>query len=133
VPPLAAKTTPIKAKVTGTLGIRGVIKGLIAREEEGVKIEVKVAEVEAIGAKISHVRTKSRRTILRTSYQLISVPFAGRRAIIKLIVLCIRGYRPNISRSRRIRAILRLKGILLLLPAYYQIKSRMQVSYTSLF
>jgi hypothetical protein len=47
------------------------------------------------------------------------MPFARRRAIIKLIVLCIRGYRPNILRSRRIRAILRLKGILLLLPAYY--------------
>jgi hypothetical protein len=78
-----------------------------------------VAKVEAIRAKMSHVRTKSRRTIPRTSYQLISVPFATRRAIIKLIVLCIRGYRPNISRSRRIRAILRPRGILLLIPAYY--------------
>jgi hypothetical protein len=68
VPLLAAKTTLVRAKVTGTLGIRGVIKGLIAREEEGVKIEVKVAKVEAIRAKISHVRTKFRRTILRTSY-----------------------------------------------------------------
>ena len=47
------------------------------------------------------------------------MPFAARRAIIRLIVLCIRGYRPNILRSKRIRAILRLKGILLLLPAYY--------------
>jgi hypothetical protein len=65
---LAAKTTLIRAKVTGTLGIRGVVKGLIAREEEGVKIEVKVAKVEAIRAKMSHVRTKSKRTILRTSY-----------------------------------------------------------------
>ena len=61
------------------------------------------------------------------------MPFAARRAIIKLIVLCIRGYRPNILRSRRIKAILKLKGILLLLLAYYQIKSRMQVSYTLLF
>jgi len=68
VPPLAAKITPIRAKVTGTLGIKGVIEGLIAREEEGVKIEVKVAEVEAIRAKMSHVRTKFKRTILRTSY-----------------------------------------------------------------
>jgi hypothetical protein len=66
--PLAAKTTLIRARVTGTLGIRGVVKGPIAREEEGVEIEVKVAEVEAIGAKMSHVRTKSRRTIPRTSY-----------------------------------------------------------------
>ena len=63
-----AKTTLIRARVTGTLGIRGVVKGLIAREEEGVKIEVKVAKVEAIRAKMSHVRTKSRRTILKTSY-----------------------------------------------------------------
>jgi len=68
VPLLAAKTTLIRAKVTGTLGIRGVVKGLIAREEKGVKIEVKVAKVEAIRAKMSHVRTKFRRTILKTSY-----------------------------------------------------------------
>jgi hypothetical protein len=109
VSPLAAKTTLIRAKVTGTLGIRGVVEGLIGREVKGVKIEVKVAKVEAMGAKMSHVRTKSRRTILRTSYQLINVPFAARRAIIKLIVLCIRGFRPNILRSRRIRAIPRPK------------------------
>ena len=68
MPLLAAKTTLIRAKVTGTLGIRGVVKGLIAREEKGVKIEVKVAKVEAIRAKMSHVRTKFRRTILKTSY-----------------------------------------------------------------
>ena len=68
MPLLAAKTTLIRAKVTGTLGIRGVVKGLIAREEKGVKIEVKVAKVEAIRAKMSHVRTKFKRTILRTSY-----------------------------------------------------------------
>jgi hypothetical protein len=107
-----AKTTPIRARVTGTLGIRGVVEVPIVREEEGVEIEAaEVAEVEAMGAKMSHVRTKtkSRRTILRTSCQLINVPFAARRAIIRLIVLCIRGYRPNISRSRRIRAILRPK------------------------
>ena len=67
--PLAAKTTLIRARVTGTLGIRGVVEGLIAREVEGVEIEVKVAEVEAIGAKTNHVRTlRSRRIILRTSY-----------------------------------------------------------------
>jgi hypothetical protein len=96
VPPLVAKTTPIRARVTGTLGIRGVVEGPIGREVEGVEIEVEVAEVEAMGAKMSHVRTKSRRTIPRTSYQLINVPFAARRAIIRLIVLCIRGSRPSI-------------------------------------
>jgi hypothetical protein len=65
---LLAKKALIRARVTGTLGIKGVVKGLIIREEEGVKIEVKVAKVEAIGAKTNHVRTKSRRTILRTRY-----------------------------------------------------------------
>jgi hypothetical protein len=65
---LAAKTTLIRAKVTGTLGIRGVVKGLIGREVKGVKIEVKVAKVEAIRAKTNHIRTKSKRIILRTSY-----------------------------------------------------------------
>jgi hypothetical protein len=64
---LVAKTTLIRARVTGMLGIRGVVEGLIIREEEGVKIEVEVAEVEAIGAKMSHVRTKSKRTILKIS------------------------------------------------------------------
>ena len=68
MPLLVAKTTLIRARVTGTLGIRGVVKGPIGREVKGVKIEVKVAKVEAIRAKMSHVRTKSRRTILRTSY-----------------------------------------------------------------
>ena len=67
--PLAAKTTLIRARVTGTLGIRGVVEGPIAREVEGVEIEVEVAEVEAMGAKTNHVRTlRSRRIILRTSY-----------------------------------------------------------------
>jgi hypothetical protein len=65
--PLAKKAL-IRARVTGTLGIRGVVKGLVGREVKGVKIEVEVAEVEAIRAKTNHVRTKSRRTILRTSY-----------------------------------------------------------------
>jgi hypothetical protein len=47
--PLVAKTTLIRARVTGTLGIRGVVKGPIGREEEGVKIEAaKVVEVKAI-------------------------------------------------------------------------------------
>ena len=94
--PLAAKTILIRARVTGTLGIRGVVEGPIGREVEGVEIEVKVVEVEAMGAKMSHVRTKSRRTIPRTSCQLINVPFAARRAIIKLIVLFTRGFRPSI-------------------------------------
>jgi hypothetical protein len=93
--PLAKKAL-IRAKVTGTLGIRGVIKGLVGREVKGVKIEVKVAKVKAIRAKTNHVRTKSKRTILKTSCQLINVPFAARRAIIKLIVLFTRGSRPNI-------------------------------------
>jgi hypothetical protein len=65
--PLAKKAL-IRARVTGTLGIRGVVKGLIGREVKGVEIEVKVVEVEAIRAKTNHVRTKSRRTILKTSY-----------------------------------------------------------------
>jgi hypothetical protein len=91
-----AKKAPIRAKVTRTLGIKGVEEGLVGREVKGVKIEVKVAEVEAMGAKTNHVRTKSRRTILRTSYQLINVPFAAKRAIIKLIVLFTRGSKPSI-------------------------------------
>jgi len=93
VPLLVAKTTLIRAKVTG---MPGTINEVVGREVKGVKIEVKVVEVEAIGAKMSHVRTKSRRTIPKTSCQLINVPFATRRAIIKLIVLCIRGFRPSI-------------------------------------
>jgi hypothetical protein len=69
VPPLAAKTTLIRAKVTGMLGIRGVVKGPIGREVKGVKIEVKVAKVEAIRAKTNHVRTlKFRKIIPRISY-----------------------------------------------------------------
>jgi hypothetical protein len=62
---LVAKTTPIRARVTGT---PGTINKVVGQEVKGVKIEVKVAEVEAIGAKMSHVRTKSKRTIPRTSY-----------------------------------------------------------------
>jgi hypothetical protein len=65
--PLAKKAL-IRAKVTGTLGIRGVVEGPIGREVKGVEIEVKVAKVEAIGAKTNYVRTKSKRTILKTSY-----------------------------------------------------------------
>jgi hypothetical protein len=70
--PLAAKTTPIRARVTGTLGIRGVVKGPIVREEEGVKIEAaKVAEAKAIQEvirpKTNHmtIETRSKRTIQR--------------------------------------------------------------------
>jgi hypothetical protein len=62
--PLVAKTTPIRARVTGT---PGTINEVVGREVKGVKIEVKVVEVEAIRAKMSHVKTKSKRTILRTS------------------------------------------------------------------
>jgi hypothetical protein len=64
---LVAKTTLIRAKVTGTPGIT-TNEGVVDREVEGVKIEVEVAKVEAIRAKMSHVRTKFKRTILRTSY-----------------------------------------------------------------
>jgi hypothetical protein len=46
---LVAKITLIRARVTRTLGIRGVVKGLIIREEEGVKIEaVEVVKAKAI-------------------------------------------------------------------------------------
>ena len=61
---LIAKITLIRAKVTGTPKTT-TNKGVVDRE---VKVEVEVAKVEAIRAKISHVRTKFRRTILRTSY-----------------------------------------------------------------
>jgi hypothetical protein len=64
---LVAKTTLIRARVTGTPGIT-TNKGVVNREVEGVEIEVEVAEDVAMGAKMSYVRTKSRRTILRTSY-----------------------------------------------------------------
>jgi hypothetical protein len=66
---LLAKKALIRARVTGTLGIRGVVKGLVGREVEGVEIEVEVAEVEAIRAKTNHVRTlRFRRIIPRISY-----------------------------------------------------------------
>ena len=66
---LVAKTTLIKAKVTGTPGTT-TNEGVVDREVKGVKIEVKVVKVEAIGAKTSHVRirTRSKKIILRTSY-----------------------------------------------------------------
>ena len=66
---LVAKTTLIKAKVTGTPGTT-TNEGVVDREVKGVKIEVKVAKVEAIRAKTSHVRTRTRskKIILRTSY-----------------------------------------------------------------
>jgi hypothetical protein len=63
---LVAKTTPIRARVTGT---PGTINKVVGREVEGVEIEVKVVEVEAIRAKTNHVRTlKFRRIIPRISY-----------------------------------------------------------------
>jgi hypothetical protein len=61
---LVAKTTLIRARATG---MPGTINEVVGREVEGAEIEVEVAEVEAMGAKMSYVRTKSRRTILRTS------------------------------------------------------------------
>jgi hypothetical protein len=58
----------IRAKVTGTPGIT-TNEGVANREVKGVKIEVKVAKVEAIRAKTNHVRTlRSKRIILKTSY-----------------------------------------------------------------
>jgi hypothetical protein len=96
VPLLVAKITLIRARVTGTPGTT-TNEGVVDREVEGVEIEVKVAEVEAIGAKTNHVRTlRFRRITPRISYQLINVPFAARRAIIKLIVLFTRGSKPSI-------------------------------------
>jgi hypothetical protein len=66
VPPLVAKTTPIRARVTRT---PGTINEVVGREVKGVEIEVEVAEVEAIGAKTNHVRTlRFRRIIPRISY-----------------------------------------------------------------
>ena len=92
--PLLAKKALIRLKVTGTFG---TINEVVGREVKGVEIEVEVAEVVAMGAKTNHVRTlRSRRIILRISYQLINVPFAARRAIIRLIVLFTRGSRPSI-------------------------------------
>jgi hypothetical protein len=56
----------IRARVTGT---PGTINKVVGREVKGVKIEVKVAEVEAIRAKTNHVRTlRFRRIIPRISY-----------------------------------------------------------------
>ena len=66
--PLVAKTTLIRAKVTGTPKIT-INEGVVDREVKGVKIEVKVAKVEAIRAKTNHVRTlRFRRIILKISY-----------------------------------------------------------------
>jgi hypothetical protein len=63
---LVAKTTLIRARVTGT---PGTINEVVGREVEGVEIEVKVAKVEAIRAKTNHVMTlRFRRIILRISY-----------------------------------------------------------------
>jgi hypothetical protein len=63
---LVAKTTLIRAKVTGT---PGTINKVVGREVKGVKIEVKVAKVVAIRAKTNHIRTlRSRRIIPRISY-----------------------------------------------------------------
>ena len=71
MPLLAAKTTLIRAKATGTLGTTTTNKEVVNREVKGVRIEVVEAKDVAIGAKTSHVRTirtqRSRRTILRTS------------------------------------------------------------------
>jgi len=63
---LVAKTTLIRARATGT---PGTINEVVGREVKGVKIEVKVVEVEAIRAKTNHVRTlRFKRITLRISY-----------------------------------------------------------------
>ena len=63
--PLLAKKALIRLRVTGTFG---TINEVVGQEVKGVKIEVKVVEVEAIGAKTNHVRTlRSRRIIPRIS------------------------------------------------------------------
>ena len=64
---LLAKKALIRLRVTGMFG---TINKVVGQEVKGVKIEVKVVEVKAIGAKTSHVRTRTRfrKTILRTSY-----------------------------------------------------------------
>jgi hypothetical protein len=63
---LVAKTTLIRAKVTG---MPKTINEVVGREVKGVKIEVKVAKVEAIRAKTNYVRTlRFRRIIPKISY-----------------------------------------------------------------
>jgi hypothetical protein len=64
--PLVAKITLIRARVTG---MPRTINEVVGREVKGVKIEVKVAKVEAIRAKTNYVRTlRFRRIILKISY-----------------------------------------------------------------
>jgi hypothetical protein len=64
---LLAKKALIKLKVTRMFG---TINKIVGQEVKGVKIKVKVVEVEAIRAKTSYIRTRTRskRTILKTSY-----------------------------------------------------------------
>ena len=57
MPLLVAKTTLIRAKATGTLGITTTNEGVVDREVKGARIEVVKAEDVAMGAKTSHVRT----------------------------------------------------------------------------
>ena len=72
MPLLAAKTTLIRAKATGTLGTTTTNKEVVNREVKGAGIKVVKAKDVAIRAKTSHVRTirtqRFRRIILRTSY-----------------------------------------------------------------
>jgi hypothetical protein len=53
--------------------------------------------IQVIGAEISHMtmETRSKRTIQRINYWLISVLFATRRATIKPIVIFIKNSRPR--------------------------------------
>jgi hypothetical protein len=114
VPPLALTKTLIVDKATGIKEVEG---GRLGREEEVVRIEVAKVEDEAILAieeeETSHVRTmrtqRSRRTIRRTNYWLISVPFAVRRAIIKPTVAYIRSSKHKSFRSRKPKEKAKLK------------------------
>jgi hypothetical protein len=96
---LTTKTLLIRARATGILGIvKEGEGGRLGREEEGVGIEAE-AEDEA-----RHVRTmrtqRSKRTIQRINYQLISMPFIARRAIIRPTIVYIRSSKCDSSGSR---------------------------------
>jgi hypothetical protein len=99
VPLLVAKTTLIRARVTGTPGTT-TNEGVVDREVKGVEIEaVEVAEAKAIQEVIRPetnymtIETRSKRIIRRINCQLISVPFAARRATIRPIVICTKSFK----------------------------------------
>ena len=101
--------------MTRTLETEEEEEGELGREEEGAGIEVvRVVEDKALvkEEKVSYIiRIKSIRTILKTNYYLISMPFAARRVTIKPIVICTRGFKLSISRNRRLKGKEKLKEI----------------------